>query len=137
MSLLRLNTTPTPRDLRLFSALWLLFLAGLGALAWRGDLPGLAVTLWCAGAVGGAAGLLFPPAMRLVYLGSVYAAFPIGFVVSHLALGAVYYLVLTPTGLIMRLLRHDPLERRFEARKKSYWKKRSPSRPAASYFRQH
>ena len=35
-------------------------------------------------------------------------------------LALVYYLVLTPIGLVSRLVR-DPLRRRFDARAASYW----------------
>lgn len=137
MSLLRLNTRPSSRDLRVFSVLWLLFCGGAGVLAWQRGSGRFAVALWAVGAAGGAAGVGFPPAMRYVYLAAIYLTAPMGFVISHLLLGAVYYLVLTPTGLIMRLLGHDPLARRFEPQKKTYWHHRSESKPAPSYFRQH
>ena len=137
MSLIRLNLTPAPRDLRVFSTLWLVFLGAFGALAWHQGAHRVAFTLWAAGGIGGVAGLIFPPAMRYVYLGSVYVTFPIGFVSSYVILGAVYYLVLTPIGLIMRLLRHDPLTRRFEPERKTYWQPRGQPRPAHRYFRQH
>lgn len=137
MSLLRLNTTPSCRDLRVFSALWLLFLGVAGVMAWRRGATEIAEALWAVAAAGGATGLIFPGAMRYVYLASVYAAFPIGWAMSHLILGAVYYLVLTPMGLIMRLLRHDPLARRFDPHAKTYWRKREAAREPESYFRQH
>ena len=55
-----------------------------------------------------------PGAGRRLYVGWMLAAQPIGWTISHLVLGAVYYLVLTPIGLIMRLLRRDPMQRRFD-----------------------
>ena len=42
--------------------------------------------------------------MRWIYLGMAYAALPIGFVVSYLMMVVVYYLVLTPIGVAMRML---------------------------------
>ncbi|HYC70262.1 MAG TPA: SxtJ family membrane protein [Opitutaceae bacterium] len=137
MKLLRLNVDPSPRDLRLFSVLWLLFVGLAGFLAWRKGAVPLAATLWFAAGGVGAVGLVSPRKVRGVYLGAAYAAFPIGFVVSHLMLGAVYYLVLTPVGLCARLCGHDPLARRPGAAGTSYWKPRRGPRSPASYFRQH
>lgn len=137
MGLLRINRHPSVRDLRLFAVLWLLFAGFAGFLAWRQGATGLAAALWVAAGGIGAAGLLRPPAVRGVYLGAVYAVFPIGFVVSHLILGLVYFLVITPVGLCARLCRYDPLERRFDRARKTYWIAREPSRPPSSYFRQH
>lgn len=137
MSLIRLNTKPTARDLRVFSTLWLVFFGVLGFVAWRRGAEQALVVLGLIGGVGGGVGLLFPAAMRHVYLASIYLTFPIGFVMSYVVLGSVYFLVLTPTGLIMRLVRHDPLRRRFDPGQKTYWKTRDPMRSPPSYFRQH
>ena len=37
-----------------------------------------------------------------------------------LLLGALYYLVVTPAGVVLRLV-HDPLTRRWNAHRSSYW----------------
>jgi hypothetical protein len=137
MSLIRLNRHPTPRDLRVFSTLWFFFLGIFGAIAWRKGAASAALAWWSLGTAGGVTGFVFPPAMRWVYLAATYITFPIGFVVSYLILGAVYYLVLAPTGLIMRAFGHDSLSRRFAPDQKTYWKPRAAPKPAQSYFRQH
>lgn len=137
MSLIRINTRPSRRDLRLFSILWLIFLGLAGFLLWQNGAPRIAGAVWCAAVVVSGAGLIHPPVVRVVYLAAVFAAFPIGFVVSHVILAAVYYLVLTPVGLIMRMLRHDPLNRKFDAGQKTFWKTREESKSPESYFRQH
>ena len=84
-----------------------------------------------------AIGWLAPWFMRLVFLGMSYAAWPIGFVVSHVVLAMVYYLVMTPIGLAMRVFGYDPMTRRGDLAKKSYWVERdSGTRGPDSYFRQ-
>ena len=50
--------------------------------------------------------------------------------VSPLMLAVIYFAVITPTGLAMRLLRHDPLRLRPAPDAKSYWIERSPPGPA-------
>jgi hypothetical protein len=72
-----------------------------------------------------------------VFLGMSYAAWPIGFVVSHVILALVYYLVFTPVGLAMRIFRYDPMNRRFDDAAQSYWVVRDPAAtPPKRYFRQ-
>jgi hypothetical protein len=41
---------------------------------------------------------------------------------TRLLLGIVYYIVITPTGALMRLLGRDPMDRRLKDRS-SYWLK--------------
>ena len=82
-------------------------------------------------------GWLAPVFMRLVFLGMSYAAWPIGFVVSHVILALVYYLVMTPIGLVMRLFGYDPMTRKRDSTGGSLWIERSTSdRGPESYFRQ-
>jgi len=50
-------------------------------------------------------------------------------VVSPVALGLAFYLAVTPTGLIMRLLGKDPLRLKFDREASSYWIKREPPGP--------
>lgn len=137
MSLVRINRHPSPRDLRVFAALWLVFVGALAAIAWRRGLSVGALVAGLAAAGVFVPGMLAPRSVRLVYLGAVCATFPIGFVMSYLILGTVYFLVLTPVGLVMRMLGNDPLTRRFDAGQKSYWKARGGPKSAHSYFRQH
>lgn len=62
-------------------------------------------------------------------------AVPIGFVVSHVLIALIYYLVFTPIGLFFRLLGRDPLHRRPDRDAPSYWHERGPMRPKSSYFK--
>ena len=52
-------------------------------------------------------------------------------IVSPIALGIVFYCVVTPTGLILRLLGKDPLRLRVDRSAKSYWVMRTPPGPDA------
>ncbi|HQR50033.1 MAG TPA: SxtJ family membrane protein, partial [Methylophilaceae bacterium] len=52
-------------------------------------------------------------------------------IVSPIALGILFFVVVTPTGLLMRLLGKDPLRLRFERSAKSYWIVRTPPGPDA------
>ena len=96
-----------------------------------------ALAIWAVALLVCAVGLVRPPAIRLVCIGLIYLAFPIGWVVSHLLLAVVLYLVFTPIGLLLRLLGRDPLERRASTGRRQATG-RLTSKPLAidRYFRQ-
>ena len=52
-------------------------------------------------------------------------------IVSPLALGILFFLVVTPIALVMRILGKDPLRLRLDRSAKSYWIERTPPGPAA------
>lgn len=52
-------------------------------------------------------------------------------VVSPIALGILFFLVVTPIGLLMRLLGKDVLRKRFHSDADSYWIERDPPGPNA------
>ena len=137
MALIRINKKPSPRDLRVFAGLWLIFLGGAGAIAWHKGAHPAAILWWSAAGAVAVPGLLVPRSVRVVYLAATYAAWPVGYCVSALILALFYFLALTPVGLIMRIAGRDPLDRRFDPRRPTYWEKRPPAPEPASYFRQH
>lgn len=136
--MIEINRNPSKRVLRQFAGIWLpLFCAVAGGMLWfRFDLPRVAIGVWIAGAVLALAGLVRPAVAKWVYLGMLYATWPIGFVVSHVLLFLVYALVLTPTGLLLRLFGRDPLAKGFDKKAASYWQRREPRPDVTSYFRQ-
>jgi hypothetical protein len=85
----------------------------------------------------GALGIWISPALgRWLYVGWALAAAPIGWTISHVVLGAVFYLVLFPVGLAMRLVGRDPMHRQFDRPAESYWIRRGGQSEPARYFRQ-
>jgi hypothetical protein len=64
------------------------------------------------------------------------AVAPIGWSVSAVLLAAVYFLVLTPIGLVRRLVSRDPLRLRFEETD-SYWIERTPPADRRREYRQY
>lgn len=67
-------------------------------------------TLWI-GIPGLVLGLLWPRALAWPYRGWMALGQGLGWINSHLILGAVFVLVLQPIAALMRLLGHDPLRR--------------------------
>lgn len=137
MSLIKINRQPSVRDLRVFALLSVVFATVLASTAQIKGWSQLAVTITGLGLLTGMAAILRPKSLKPVYLTTVYLTLPIGYVVSHLILAVIYYLLITPMGLIMRLARYDPLKRKFEPTAKSYWITRSDNRSPTTYFRQY
>lgn len=80
--------------------------------------------------------LVAPKANRPIFLGLALLTYPIGFVVSHVILGFLFFGLITPLGLFFRLIGRDPLDRRFEPDAPTYWADPRPRRGKESYFRQ-
>lgn len=137
--MIELNLRPSNRELRWFAGLWFpVFWAIVGGLVWyRADAPGVAVAMWLAAAAVAAVGLIWPSAVRPIYVGWLIAAYPIGWTVSNLLLLGIYWLVLAPIGLVMRLAGRDPLTRRFDRQAKTYWSTRRPTDDKERYLRQY
>jgi len=138
--LIRVQTGPSPRHLTVFAAAWAVFFAvAAGSVLRRGGPPAVAAGVAFLGAAVPLAGLARPRLLRLVYRGASVLAFPMGFAVSLVVLAAAYYLVLTPLGLALRVLGHDPLDRSFDRGAESYWTPRrdTQGKGPESYFRQY
>ena len=99
------------------------------------DDPTTAYVLWSIAPVG-LVGLAWPTFMRYVYVTWMALFFPLGWTVSMVILSSIYYLVVSPIGLIMRLCGHDPCARRPDPAATSYWKPRRPAADVQRYFRQ-
>ena len=128
---------PARKQLRQFAAVW--FPAFCGTVGW---LIGKKTGHWEWVEIGWAlcaalafAGFFFPPLIRPVFVGLILATFPMGWVVSHVLLGLIYYGVVTPLGLILRLTGHDPLQLKTPLRC-SQWKTPVGKTDPGSYLRQ-
>jgi hypothetical protein len=88
------------------------------------------------GALGAAlvvAGLLVPPAARAFHTAWMKFAALLGHVNSRVLLTLMYYLVVTPYGIVTRLVGRDPLRRR-GAKAESYWVERKATRQTREQF---
>jgi hypothetical protein len=137
MAIVEINKDPTQRDLNWFELLLHLLLLGLGAYLY------LVKELWLAAAVvAGLPVVLFllfraiAPARRWVYLGWIYATFPIGFVISWTMFIVLYFVILTPIGLLRRGLGRAALSKSFDRSRESYWQPIKQGDSVKRYFKQ-
>jgi hypothetical protein len=127
---------PSAKTLRQFAGLFLVVFLGLAAWRWfTGRQDTWALGIGIAAVVVGLAGMAVPALVRPIYTGWMIAAFPIGWTVSRLILGAVFFLVVTPIGLVFRATGRDAL---FVRRRQvaTYWKTKAQSGSSADYLRQ-
>ena len=138
MSLIEINWTPSRRELKQFACIWIpLFATAAGLLlVYRRAAWGPAAVLWAIALSSLAVGLVRPQAFRPVFVAWMVAAYPIGWTVSTLVLLATYYLLFLPVGLLLRVFRYDPLDRRLDRAAPSYWDAHDQPADPAAYFRQ-
>ena len=126
----------TQKTLRQFAGLWLVFLGGLACYwgLWKANptagliLGALAVTI-------GPLGLVAPHLMRPIWMASLIVTFPIGWVVSRVLLGVLYYGLFTPFSLVFRLIGRDPLLRH-RPEGDTYWIPKPAITDLRRYYRQ-
>ena len=128
---------PSARTLRQFAGAWLVFFGLLAFQQLRRGHQGLALVFLVVAVLFGPAGLIKPPIVRWIFVSWLVLAFPIGWVVSQLILILMFYLVLTPVALALRLTGRDLLARRLRPTGSSYWLPKETSRDVRSYFRQY
>jgi hypothetical protein len=134
---MRLEKSPSRSELRWFGALVLGVFAVLGALVgWRFDAPGAGRILLGMG-LGFAALYQALPALRVPLWMAWMALFaPVGWLVSHALLAVIYFGLLTPMALVMRLFGRDRLALRAGRGAASSWSEHDPGGDVARYFRQ-
>ena len=136
------NWRPGRDELRAFGRLLALGFIGIGLALWL-------MVRWKSGRweswplwLGGTCSVLgsicwaVPSVARPIYVAWFAVGGVIGFCITSLLLIVVFYLVITPVGLILRLLGKDPLERRRDPNAKTYWKDAEKPVDAERYFRQ-
>ena len=130
--------TPDARLLRQFTWGWLVFFLGLSV--YKFSRPGQSTAaLWLAvtAMVGILLSWLLPTIFRQVFVVWMLLAFPIGWVVSQIALALMFYGVITPVALLFRLRGRDRVSRFKSAGVSSYWKAKETPTDLRRYFRQY
>src|SRR5262245_37443513 len=127
---------PSDRMLRQFAALWILF---FGAIAWRAfarQQMVLAEVLAVAALTVGPLGLAWPRLIKPIFVTWMMVAFPIGWTVSRIVLGALFYGLFTPLALVFRLMGRDELALRPKPGPGSYWSAKPTMTDKSRYLRQ-
>jgi Mg2+/citrate symporter len=134
---MNIEHNPSNRQLKVFGLLWLLVFGTYGILTWmKTGITIKTVALGITAVLVPGLGLVWSEFLRKVYVLASYATYPIGATVSLIMLAVIYYGVVTPVGLVLRLVRYDPLKRRSDRSAGTYWMSRKPERETKRYFQQ-
>ncbi len=137
MAVVDIKWNPSRKELRVFAVLQVVFFAVIATVVYnKSGLTTLPTAIVSVSAVVGVIGFFVQPFMRAIYVVWMLAVWPIGLVVSHVVLAVVFYLVLTPIGIIMKLCGRDPMERKFDENASTYWIPRQQETGTRRYFRQ-
>lgn len=138
MSLIEVNWSPDKNQLRSFGLFALIAVVVISPLLYF--IKG--VSVYWVGIVFGAGLIVFLSSRfclkitKALYLILITVTMPIGFAVSFMLLAIFYFLLLTPLGLLFRLMGRDPLQRKSNPKAKSYWVAHRPPERLDRYFRQ-
>ncbi len=129
----------TKKEIRTWALIMSVILIAVGAIqyfVW--DHVRTAAVFWVLSAIFLTSGLLFPFVLRPVYRGWLKFAAALAWFNTRLIMGLIFYLIFSPIGLILRLLRVDLIKQRWDSEAKSYWIKRpddpfDPSRYEKQY----
>lgn len=138
MSLVSVNWNPSRKDLNGFRIIAVVATTLIAVLLYT--LKGVDVR-WCAGimAFGGLiwlSGLVSLTLTRYIYVTLMAITLPIGLVVSMVLMAAVYFGLVTPLGLIFRLIGRDALCRKFDPEAPTYWLPHRQTKKVERYFQQ-
>jgi len=136
MSLIKINWYPDLKELRNFGTISLIASALIALLLYV--LKGLGIQwtaiIFAIGFIIFLSSVISVKLTRMIYLGLILVTLPIGLAVSFTLLAAFYFLLLTPLGLLFRLIGRDPLRRKFDSTADSYWLTRRPPDKLDRYF---
>ncbi len=129
---------PTARALRQFAGAWLIFFLAVAIHCYVGrgqHQAGIAIGVMAV--VLGGLGLVRPAALRWLYVGATALTFPIGWVISQIMLGIMFYGVITPLALWFRIRGRDLLARKPAPSRASFWTPKDTPADMRAYFRQY
>jgi hypothetical protein len=129
---------PSDKTLRQFAGICIVFFGGIAAYqGFVRERTTLALALGSLAAVLGLLGLAAPRLIRPIYVGWMVAAFPIGWVVSHVILALIFFGLFTPLAALFRLMGRDALHRQPHPELDSYFVPKTTPAETASYLRQY
>jgi hypothetical protein len=128
---------PTDRMLRQFAGLSTVAFGAIATLQEFGyDRHVLAAVLATLAVTVGPLGLARPRAIKPIFVAWMALVSPIGWIVSRVILGTVFYGLFTPFALTFRLMGRDALGLKRPPQADTYWRRNPNAADSAQYLRQ-
>lgn len=124
----------TKAELRKFA--WVMggALSVFGALAFYRGKHATALLFFSAAGLFLIFGLLWPVALGPVYRAWMFFGRILAWINTRIILGLLFYLLLTPVSLFLKLIRRDVLNRKIDRSRSTYWHLREKQKPAKERY---
>ena len=131
-----INKNPSAKELVKFGATFLGGMAVIGLLYYFvfHNQP-LAKGLWIAGGVVFVLSFI-PPVARILYILWMGLGITMGLVTSPIILALVFLVLITPVGLVFKLIQRDAMKRKMDKGAASYWEEYKETEDPATYVKQ-
>jgi hypothetical protein len=116
-------TQPSSRDMTVLALIFLVIPGIIGAYLafWKHSANGY---IWMVAGAVLCLTRLVPALFRVIHRLWIQFSVVLGFFVSRILLTIIFFLVITPTGIIMRIVGKDPMDRKLDPAADSYWIRR-------------
>jgi hypothetical protein len=129
---------PDSRTLRQFAWGWVIFFGALAICKYaiqHHTKPAIALAITAV--VGLLVSWLLPAVFRWIFVVWMVLAYPIGWIISQVALALMFYFIITPVALIFRVTGRNRLRRFKPANATTYWITKEMPADVRRYFRQY
>jgi hypothetical protein len=123
--------------LRQFAGLWIIFFLAIAARQeFHHHRHALAIILAIVAVTVGPLGVVRPRIIRPVFVAWMALAFPVGWVVSRIVLGIIFFGLLTPAAWVFRRIGRDELRLKPWPAATTYWCEKPLATSQSQYLRQ-
>jgi hypothetical protein len=123
--------------LRQFAGIWIVFFGGIGAYqGFYHHRQTLGIVLAVLAVTIGPIGVMWPKTIKPIFVGWMTLAYPIGWTVSRIVLGAVFYGLFTPIAIVFRMMGRDELGLKRQPSAATYWQPKPRATDKTQYLRQ-
>lgn len=144
MKMVEMNWKPSDTQLRQFAWISLVGLPLIGWLlmgrpwpsVWSPGQTRVLGSLLLAGVAMSGISMVWPQAIKPVFVAMSLIALPIGMVVSELIFVFLYFGLFTPVALWFRVIGRDALQRKLDRNAATYWQPKAQPANVNRYFRQ-
>jgi hypothetical protein len=137
MALINKNREPSSGELQIFGLSLTVFGLLMGGLVvhWTSSWT-IALVIWSVALLLCTFYYAVSAAQHMIYHTWMAVVYPIGWLISHALIAMVFYLVITPIGLVIQLCGRDPLQRKLDRSAKTYWTPHNTRVATKRYFQQ-
>ncbi len=133
--LLKVNTNPSPREVRMFGVTLLIAFSIIAALLYFRGKPTPAFWIWSIATPIALLAILLPKAAWVFYVSWMGLAFVMGSIMSRVIMSFLFLGIITPVAFIFRCMGRDALQIKKKPDGQTYWTVHKQNMDARFYDR--